>query len=348
MKIAVVGAGIFGITTAVRLSRNHSVDIFERYDDIMKGASGINQFRMHKGYHYPRSYDTALDCMKAQKSFRREYGDAMMDDFENYYCLAKEGSLTTKDQYLKFCDKLNLDYSQGNLDLVNKEKIDLCLKVKESLIDPFRIKEICSRRIKERGINLLLNKKASMEMLEGYDYIIISTYSNMNSLLGSYPASQKDYQFELCEKLVLELPEVFNNKSIVIIDGPLFCVDPYGRSGKFLMGNVVHAIHEANIGKFPKIDDRYSKMLDSGIIKKPQVTKFREFIESAAEFMPEIKKAKHVGSMFTIRTVLPYIEKTDARPTIVEKIDNRIITVFSGKIPTCVDAAESIEKMIDN
>ena len=348
MKIAVVGAGIFGITVAVRLSRNHSVDIFERYDGIMKGASGINQFRLHSGYHYPRSYDTALECIKAQKSFKTEYGDAVIDDVESYYYIAKEGSLITKDQYLKFCDKLNLDYSLGNLDLINKEKIDLCLKVKESLIDPFKMKEIFSRRIKEQGINLLLNKKASMEMLDGYDYIIVSTYSNMNSLLGSYPASQKDYQFELCEKLVLELPEAFNNKSIVIIDGPFFCVDPYGRSGKFLMGNVVHAIHGTNIGKFPKIDDRYSKMLDSGIIKNPRVTKFREFIESAAEFIPEIKKAMHVGSMFTIRTVLPCLDKTDARPTIVEKIDNRIISVFSGKIPTCVNAAESVAKMINN
>ena len=27
-------------------------------DDIMKAASGINQYRIHRGYHYPRSFET--------------------------------------------------------------------------------------------------------------------------------------------------------------------------------------------------------------------------------------------------------------------------------------------------
>ena len=38
--------------------------------------------------------------------------------------------------------------------------------------------------------------------------------------------------------------------------------------------------------------------------------------------------------MFTIRTVLPYRDHDDSRPTIINQIDNKLITVFSGKIPT--------------
>ena len=40
------------------------------------------------------------------------------------------------------------------------------------------------------------------------------------------------------------------------------------------------------------------------------------------------------------RTVLPYKEKTDTRPTLVTKIDDRTVTIFSGKIGNCVEAAE--------
>ena len=36
MKIAVIGGGIFGVTTALILSANHSVELFEKNSDILK------------------------------------------------------------------------------------------------------------------------------------------------------------------------------------------------------------------------------------------------------------------------------------------------------------------------
>ena len=45
--------------------------------------------------------------------------------------------------------------------------------------------------------------------------------------------------------------------------------------------------------------------------------------------------------MYTIRTVLPNKDKTDERPTIVNKIDNNFI-LFSGKVGNCVEASEII------
>ena len=40
------------------------------------------------------------------------------------------------------------------------------------------------------------------------------------------------------------------------------------------------------------------------------------------------------------------MEETDERPTQVRKINDKIISVFSGKIPTCVNAAKKVEEMI--
>ncbi len=50
--------------------------------------------------------------------------------------------------------------------------------------------------------------------------------------------------------------------------------------------------------------------------------------------------------MFTIRVVPPHVEDTDERPTMDRTVNEKIITVFSGKITTCVDAANNINKMI--
>ena len=50
--------------------------------------------------------------------------------------------------------------------------------------------------------------------------------------------------------------------------------------------------------------------------------------------------------MFTFRTVLPNKDNDDARPTLVEKIDDKMFNLFSGKIGTCVDAAKEVMKKI--
>ena len=51
--------------------------------------------------------------------------------------------------------------------------------------------------------------------------------------------------------------------------------------------------------------------------------------------------------MFTFRTVLPHKEKTDERPTVVTRINPKTVTVFSGKIGNCVEAADEVLKMIE-
>ena len=58
MKIAIIGSGFFGSTIALKLSKSHKVDLYEKEKDILNGASKINQFRFHLGFHYPRSKKT--------------------------------------------------------------------------------------------------------------------------------------------------------------------------------------------------------------------------------------------------------------------------------------------------
>ena len=50
--------------------------------------------------------------------------------------------------------------------------------------------------------------------------------------------------------------------------------------------------------------------------------------------------------MFTFRTVLPNKDEDDARPTLVEKTDDKTFSIFSGKIGTCVSAADEILEYI--
>ena len=347
MRIAIVGGGIFGITASIILAKNHQVELFEKNNELLQSASGSNQYRVHRGYHYPRSPDTVNDIIESESSFKEIFSDAMLTDFEHYYCIAKENSLTSAKQFLDFCNKFQLEYTPSQLQFMNKDSIEMCIRVKESVYDPEKLRQVCWKKLKDQNVKIHLSNKVSDDLFEKFDRVVICAYTGINQLLKQYPTQQNEYQFELCEKPVVKLPESFKNKSVVIMDGPFMCIDPLGNTGLHLLCNVVHEIHQTNIGKYPSINKKFVDLIDKGIIKNPSQTNFPKFIESTIDFIPEITKAKHVGSMFTYRAVPPRVEETDARPTIVKEINNKIVTLFSGKITTCVEAAKKVEKIFE-
>ena len=166
--------------------------------------------------------------------------------------------------------------------------------------------------------------------------------------MNKFPQKQRDYQYEICEKIFVELPGQFKNKSVLIMDGPFMSIDPVGRNDTFIIGDVVNTVHERYVGKSPKFDPRFLPLLDKGIIENPPITNKKLFLKSASNFFPDASNAKYIGSSFTIKTVLPNVDSYDERPTIIENSNDKIITVFSGKIPTCVDTANQVNLLIKN
>ena len=346
-RVAVIGGGAFGVTSAVKLGQSGcNVDLFEKADDILTAASGINQYRLHRGYHYPRSPETASSCLVSEPSFRGEYGEAVVEDFDHYYCIATRGSRTSADQFTAFCEAQGLELERSCPGPVRAEAVDLCVRVNECLFDPAILRSICWDRLRRAQVNVFLRTDANKRDLSSYDYVVVCTYSAINQSLRDFPDARREYQFELCEKPVVRLPESFHGKSIVVLDGPFMCVDPLGSNGLFVLGNVVHAIHQTNVGRSPIISRRYRQWLNKGIVEDPPVTNFNQFISSASGFFNDIGRAEHVGSMFTIRTVFPDRDGTDERPTLVEQLGDRTIVVFSGKIGTCVQAAHQVVRLV--
>ena len=93
MKIAIVGAGFFGLTLGLILSKKHKVEIFEKKKSIMHGASCANQFRFHLGYHYPRSQKTVSEINKSKDLFISYFGPNIFGKTSNYYLVAKESKV---------------------------------------------------------------------------------------------------------------------------------------------------------------------------------------------------------------------------------------------------------------
>lgn len=334
-----MGGGVFGISAAILLAEDgHRVDLFERHHSLLSEASGINQYRLHRGYHYPRSLETALSSKEAEAEFMRLYGEATIAGDLHYYAIASRGSLTSAEDFHVFCRELGLFAEPDRPRFIKPESVATCVRVQESLIHPSRLRDLSEALLRSSGVRVHLDTSAHAETFDDHDFVVIATYALLNELVVPLGGAPQTYQFEVCEKPVIRLPQEFQGHSVVIMDGPFTCIDPLGGSDLFVIGNVVHALHHTNVGLKPEVPDELVPLLNRGIISDPPITRFDRFVETAQHFFEGAEKAEHIGSMFTIRTVLPYVEATDARPTMITPISDRAAAIFSGKIGTCVTA----------
>ena len=93
-KVAIAGAGVYGATTAIRLAeQGHEVHLFDPLG-VLNAASAINQFRIHSGYHYPRSPETIRETMEARQEFIDTFAPAIVRNSQHYYAIPLEGSQT--------------------------------------------------------------------------------------------------------------------------------------------------------------------------------------------------------------------------------------------------------------
>ena len=99
VKVAIAGAGIYGATAAIRLAeRGHRVELFDPLG-ILRAASAINQYRVHSGYHYPRSPETIQETLTARSEFISAFAPAIVRNSRHYYAIPRENSRTSPENY---------------------------------------------------------------------------------------------------------------------------------------------------------------------------------------------------------------------------------------------------------
>lgn len=145
-KIAIIGAGIFGTSIAVELSKNEfQVDLYETEPDIMLKASKNNHNRIHYGYHYPRSIETANQSLEGLISFYGKYKDSIINSFPNYYCIFGLSSFRLLPSFSRILNALqSIAYSKSSF-LILEENL---------LKDNYKIKKDASKLILKKSIEL--------------------------------------------------------------------------------------------------------------------------------------------------------------------------------------------------
>ena len=360
--IAVIGAGFFGAMTALRLAEGGMhVTLFEKSDDVLMGASYINQNRIHMGYHYPRSDETAKTAHICQREFQTLFKHAVVDDFEHYYCIAKEGSGTTPREYLDFCVRLGLPYEKKFPETVTvvRDRVPLAIKVPERIYDADTLRAIIKKRLEARGdITLRLStevvgiqkrnesfilfyKKQNAHASDRFDAVVNATYSNINRIISMAGFRTKEYQYELCEVVVVGVP--WKKKiGCAIMDGPFFGILPFGFSDTYLLYDVELSVLERSIGKFSE----FRHPIAYYDRKDAREDRFKKYLAKAARYIKDCSACSYKRSIYVTRIVLPKRDHDDARPSEIIRHDNRFWSIFAGKVSTALPISELIARKI--
>jgi len=341
MKIAIIGSGFYGCSLAITLSKKNKVDLYEKEQNIFNGASSCNQFRYHSGYHYPRSQKTVNEINKSKKDFVSFFSNGVFKKTKNFYAIANKSKVNFK-KYSKFLKKNKLYFKQVNI-LSDVSTIEKSIIVKEKILDFFKTKKKLLNKIKKSKVNLYLNKEFKRSYLKSYDKVLIATYSNNNSVLSNLGIKKiEKNKFQLVEKIVIQLPEKYKRKSYVVIDGNFVCVDPFLGTKYHLLSDVKLSKIETLISKYPNFNSQKKKYLNKGVVKNEKISKFKEFIQNSSKYLPFLKKAKYIGSMFVVRAIKINKESTDERVTSVNYHNKKIISVLSGKWNNCIYLARNL------
>ena len=345
MKIAIIGAGFFGSTIALKLSKKHSVDLFEKEKEILNKASKINQFRFHLGYHYPRSNKTLKEIKSSFRLFINFFSNKVFEKTINYYAVANKRSKVSYKKYLHILKKYKLKYK-----ITNKKfpEISNLILTEEKVLNYFKFKKIIKQKLLNSRVNLRLNEELKKKDIKNYDKVIVCTYSNNNTLLENLTEKKRlnKNRYELIEKIIIQLPKKYKNKSYVVVDGKFVCLDPYLGTSYHLLSDVKNSKLEVIKKVEPIFKSSKKKYLDDKIHKNLNISNFKKFIEHGSIYLPFLRKAKYVGSFFIVRTIKKNVEKTDERVGDIKKIDKKFISILSGKWNTCVNIANRVDKLL--
>src|SRR5271155_1568915 len=199
-KIAVAGAGIYGATAAIRLAEHgHHVHLFDPLG-VLRAASAINQYRVHAGYHYPRSAEPISEITEARAEFTQAFAGAIVRNSRHYYAIPKENSLTPPDVYESMMSKHGLSLRPCRPDWMSFDFIDKCYEVEENIYDPEVLRGLVEARLKAQGIHLQ-QREFTPEMRPDYNIVVWATYG-LAASRGFFKAAK----YQVAEKMLIELP----------------------------------------------------------------------------------------------------------------------------------------------
>ncbi len=363
----IIGAGLYGLYAAELCGKNGQRVLVLEYDAApFRRATYINQARVHMGYHYPRSFSTAIKSAHYFNRFMEDYEFCVLTKFNQIYATSTNFSWTNAEQFRKFCRAANIRcedvnphkyFNEGMCDgafLTEEYTYDakiLCEHLLGQISKYSNVEILYGARIKN------IEKSAThfkIQMKNGdivsTDFLLNATYASTNqitSMLGYEPFKIK---YELCEIILCSVNENLKETGITVMDGPFFSIMPFGKTGYHSLTSVTFTPHVTSYDTVPtfscqKNSQGFCSVKQLGncndCIAKPQ-SAWPYMSNLARKYMKSEFGFEYVKSLFSMKPILQASEIDDSRPTVIRCFSENptYVSVLSGKINTVYDLDE--------
>jgi glycine/D-amino acid oxidase-like deaminating enzyme len=359
----IIGGGFYGAAIAIYLARDRGlarVTLFEREATLLSRASYNNQARVHNGYHYPRSFTTAYRSRINLPRFVRDWPEAVKQDFTKLYAIARHNSKVTARQFERFC--LDIGASLRPVQpalrgLFEPRLIEALFQVEEYAFDSTRLAEWARGELQRCGVRVVPCTRATgivngaghslrvrVKAADGADeqvscrYVFNCTYSGLNQLGGDFPGTRTALKHEVTEMALMQVPPALRDIGITVMDGPFFSMMPFPARGLHTLSHVRYTPH-LHWDDHPGADP-YEKLHNYG-----RATHVERMVRDVARYVPAVRQASYVDSLFEVKTVLIKNEADDGRPILFEKHASLpgCYSILGGKIDNIYDVLEKLE-----
>ena len=359
----IIGGGIYGLYLSKKLSKNKKVLLIEMDNSLFSRASYVNQARLHNGYHYPRSRETAIVAANYYDRFINDFKDSINDEFDHIYAISKKGSKVDSTQFEYFCSEVKIPYKKIDSGLFIKDSVESAYSVKEYSFDYNIVK---NKLLENNKSDIKLGVKINSVETKNDNYILTlsdesvincegvfnTTYASTNQVIRLFGEDQFDAKYQICEMVLCETPKKIEGVGITVMDGLFFSLMPFGKQNIYSLSSVQYTPHHSVYNHLPKLPCQKENVTcnnlqlnNCNICPNKPKTNLNEMVDVVNKFMDGIE-ISYLNSIFTLKILNPNADKDDNR-LVYRNYNNKnpfLYSIFSGKISSIYELDDLIEK----
>lgn len=355
-----IGGGFYGCCVAAFLARKGlDVVLVERSGRLLGRASYVNQARLHNGYHYPRSFRTAARSHDNLALFQRAFGAAEYSRFRAVYAIARRESKVGRGHFERFCAALGLPFrpaAERTRRLFDERLIEAVYEVEEPAFDAEALRRLLEAELQQLGVEVRMDCGVSAVRPAGEGAVVgladgsaaearrvfNCTYAALGRIDGLDAGLRAKLRHQLTEVALIEPPPQLREMGVTIMDGPFFSTMPFPAAGLHSLTHVRYTPHAEWLDQDPLALD------PADLERRAPRSRWPWMIRDAKRFLPCLDEARHVRSLYEIKTLIRDTEIDDARPILFHKDSGapQVASILGGKIDNIFDMLEVLEREI--
>lgn len=362
----ILGAGLYGLYAALQCGKKgQRVLVLERDPGPFMRATYINQARVHMGYHYPRSYATAVKSARYFARFCRDYDFCLYREFDQVYATSAHFSWTNAAEFRRFCAAAGIRCDDVPPErYFNPGLCDGAFLTKEYTYDAQALKRwFLTQLAPLDNVTIRYGRRPdriaqaggvwqvqAAELRAEAPFLLNATYAGVNDVHRLLGLPLFKIKYELCEIILCTVDERLKNTGITVMDGPFFSLMPFGQTGLHSLTSVTFTPHETSyesVASFPCQERsggrcRPGDLFNCNECPAKPASAWPYMSRLARKYLREEYGFAYRSSLFSMKPILKASEIDDSRPTVVRRLhDGPVwVSVLSGKINTVYDLDE--------